>query len=55
MKVNNIDFETYLKDYPDDRGYFGKYGGCYIDRKTAKSNAGNNRRLHLQSASLASS
>ncbi len=37
MKVNNIDFETYLKDYPDDRGYFGKYGGCYIDGKLQKA------------------
>lgn len=30
MKLNNIDFETYLKNYPDKNGYFGKYGGAYI-------------------------
>lgn len=24
---NNIDFETYLKDYPDDNDYFGRYKG----------------------------
>ncbi|MGM9969348.1 MAG: tryptophan synthase subunit beta [Anaeroplasma sp.] len=30
MKINNVDFETYLKDYPTKDGYFGKYGGCYI-------------------------
>ena len=27
MKFNNIDFDTYLKKYPDKDGYFGKYGG----------------------------
>ena len=30
MKMNNVDFETYFKHYPDEKGYFGKYGGCYI-------------------------
>lgn len=30
MIKNNIDFETYLKNYPDQNGYFGKYGGSYI-------------------------
>ena len=30
MKFNNIDFDTYLKQYPDEKGYFGKYGGSYI-------------------------
>ena len=30
MKFNNIDFDTYFKNYPDEKGYFGKYGGCYI-------------------------
>jgi len=28
MKLNNVDFETYFKNYPDERGYFGKYGGA---------------------------
>ena len=30
MNFNNINFDTYLKNYPDENGYFGKYGGAYI-------------------------
>ena len=30
MKFNNVDFDTYFKNYPDTNGYFGKYGGSYI-------------------------
>ena len=30
MQFNGIDFDTYLKNYPDKKGYFGKYGGSYI-------------------------
>ncbi len=30
MKMNEVDFETYFKHYPDENGYFGKYGGAYI-------------------------
>ena len=30
MTFNGINFDTYLKNYPDANGYFGKYGGCYI-------------------------
>ena len=30
MIYNGIDFDTYFKNYPDENGYFGKYGGCYI-------------------------
>lgn len=30
MKYHDIDFDTYLKNYPDANGYFGKYGGSYI-------------------------
>lgn len=33
MKFNNIDFDTYLKKYPDKDGYFGKYGGVYISEE----------------------
>lgn len=25
-----IDYKTYIKDYPNEKGYFGKYGGAYI-------------------------
>ena len=30
MIYNGVDFDTYLKSFPDQAGYFGKYGGCYI-------------------------
>ncbi len=30
MLYHGIDFDTYLKNYPDANGYFGKYGGAYI-------------------------
>ena len=30
MQFNNVDFDTYFKNYPDENGYYGKYGGCYI-------------------------
>lgn len=32
MKFNGIEFDTYLKNYPDRNGYFGKYGGSYIEK-----------------------
>ena len=37
MIINNIDFETYLKDYPDNNGYFGRYGGSYIPDNLKKA------------------
>ena len=37
MKYNGIDFDTYLKNYPDDKGYFGKYGGAYIQPELQKA------------------
>lgn len=30
MKFNNVDFDTYLKNYPTNDGFFGKFGGAYI-------------------------
>lgn len=30
MKFQNVDFNNYFKNYPDENGYFGKYGGAYI-------------------------
>ena len=30
MQYNNIDFNTYFKNYPDENGFFGRYGGAYI-------------------------
>ena len=39
MQLNNVDFETYLKNYPDANGYFGKYGGAYIPEELKKAMA----------------
>ncbi|MBR2929795.1 MAG: tryptophan synthase subunit beta [Clostridia bacterium] len=30
MKLGNVDFDTYFKNYPSEDGYFGKYGGAYV-------------------------
>ena len=30
MIFNGVDFETYFRNYPDENGYFGPYGGAYI-------------------------
>ena len=30
MLFNEINFDTYLKDFPAEDGFFGKYGGSYI-------------------------
>lgn len=37
MILNNVDFETYLKKYPSQDGYFGKYGGVYVDEDLKKA------------------
>ena len=37
MIVNNVDFETYFKNYPDENGYFGKYGGAYVSPELKKA------------------
>ena len=37
MKMNNVDFETYFKNYPDQNGYFGNYGGSYIPPELQKA------------------
>ena len=31
MMYNGVNFDTYMKNYPDNDGFFGKYGGCYIE------------------------
>ena len=31
MELNNVNFDTYFHNYPDKDGYFGKYGGVYIE------------------------
>ncbi|MGN0602692.1 MAG: tryptophan synthase subunit beta [Oscillospiraceae bacterium] len=30
MNYNGIEFDTYFKNYPDNNGFFGKYGGAFI-------------------------
>ena len=30
MTYNGFDFENYLKKFPDEKGFFGKYGGAFI-------------------------
>ena len=37
MIYNGIDFDTYTKNYPDENGYFGKYGGSYISEDLQKA------------------
>ncbi|MBE6739444.1 MAG: tryptophan synthase subunit beta [Ruminococcaceae bacterium] len=32
-----MDFDTYLKSYPNEDGYFGKYGGMYVDDRLKKA------------------
>ncbi len=37
MNYNNVDFDTYFKNYPDKNGFFGKYGGAYISEDLKKA------------------
>ena len=37
MKFNNVDFDTYFKNYPNNEGYFGKYGGAYVNPELKKA------------------
>ena len=37
MKYNDIDFETYFKHFPDENGYFGKYGGAFVAPELKKA------------------
>lgn len=30
IENNNVNFATFLKQYPDKNGYFGRYGGAYL-------------------------
>ncbi len=36
MKLNNVDFDTYFRNYPDKKGYFGRYGGAYLPPELQK-------------------
>ncbi len=33
MIFNGVDFNTYFKNYPDENGYFGRYGGAFISEE----------------------
>ena len=37
MIYKGIDFETYLKNYPDKNGFFGKYGGSFVNPELQKA------------------
>ena len=37
MMYNDINFDTYFKNYPDGDGFFGKYGGSYIPDELKKA------------------
>ena len=37
MKYNGIEFDTYFKNYPDENGFFGKYGGSYVSPELKKA------------------
>ncbi len=37
MKFNNVDFDTYFKHYPDEKGYFGKFGGSFVSPELQKA------------------
>ena len=39
MKFNGIDFDTYFKNYPNKEGYFGPYGGAYVNDDLKKAMA----------------
>ncbi|MBQ2449534.1 MAG: tryptophan synthase subunit beta [Peptococcaceae bacterium] len=37
MKFNGVDFDTYLKDYPNQEGFYGRYGGSYVSVELQKA------------------
>lgn len=37
MIYNDIDFNTYFKNYPDENGYYGRYGGAYVSPELKKA------------------
>ncbi|MBR6522193.1 MAG: tryptophan synthase subunit beta [Oscillospiraceae bacterium] len=37
MVFNGVDFETYFKNYPDKEGFFGKYGGAFVNPELKKA------------------
>ena len=37
MTFDNVNFDNYFKNYPDEKGYFGKYGGSYVNPELQKA------------------
>ncbi len=37
MNFNGVDFDTYFKHYPDKQGFFGKYGGSFVNPELQKA------------------
>ena len=37
MKHNGFEFDNYFKNYPDEKGFFGKYGGAYVSDELKKA------------------
>ena len=37
MNYNGMNFDNYLKQYPDANGYFGKYGGSFVSPELQKA------------------
>ena len=37
MEFNGVNFDTYLKNYPNEEGYFGKFGGAYVSPELKKA------------------
>ena len=37
MNFNGVDFDTYFKHYPDKNGFFGKYGGSFVNPELQKA------------------
>ncbi len=37
MILRDVDFQTYFKNYPDEAGFFGKYGGSFVSPELKKA------------------
>lgn len=37
MEFNGINFDTYLKNYPDSEGFYGNYGGAFVTPELKKA------------------
>ena len=37
MEFNGVNFDTYFKNYPNEEGYYGKFGGAYVNEDLKKA------------------